>query len=67
MEEASESVFLGQRFYESQSFYEKSDNLVSITHSVWKERGLFVNIRSMQLGFSGFLKQVSCLMRLFNE
>ena len=34
----------------------KSDNPVSI-------EALLVKIRSMQLGFSGFLKHVGCLMR----
>ena len=43
----------------------KLNNPVSITHVLWKDRGLLVKIRSMQLGFSGFLKHVSCLMRLF--
>ena len=43
----------------------KSDNPVSITHLVSKELGLFVRIKSMQLGFSGFLKHVGCLMRLY--
>ena len=43
----------------------KLNNPVSITHVLWKDRGLLVKIRSMQLGFSRFLKHVSCLMRLF--
>ena len=45
----------------------KSDNPVSITYVLWKDRGLFVRNKSMELGFSGFLKHVVCLMRLFKQ
>ena len=44
-----------------------SDNPVSITHVVWKKRRLFVRIKLMQLGFSGFLKHAGCLMTLCKE
>ena len=43
------------------------DNTVSITHVLLKDRGRFVRIKSMQLGFSAFLNHVSCLMRLFRQ
>ena len=36
----------------------KLDNPVSITSGSWKDFGLFVIIKSMQVGFMGFLKQV---------
>ena len=39
----------------------KSDNPVSITHVLWKDWGFLVKIKSIQLGFSGFLKHVGCL------
>ena len=45
----------------------KSDNLVSITHLVWKDRNLFVRIKSMQLGFLWFLKHVDYIMRICKE
>ena len=34
----------------------KSDNPVSITHVVWKDFGLLVSIKSIELDFSGFFK-----------
>ena len=42
----------------------KSDNPVSIIHVLWKDRDLFIKIKSMQLGFSG---HVDCLMRPFKQ
>ena len=45
----------------------KSDNPVSISPLVSKKRGLLVRIKSIQPGFSGFLKHVVCLMRLCKE
>ena len=42
----------------------KTDNPVSITHFGWKEQGLFVKIKSMQLEFSRYLKHTGCLMRV---
>ena len=44
----------------------KSDNPVSITPELWKLKGLFVKIKSMQHGFGGFLWQVGTLIRFFN-
>ena len=44
----------------------KSDNPVSITPELWKLKGLFVKIKSMQQGFWGFLWQVGTLIRFFN-
>ena len=38
----------------------KSDNVVSITSDSEKDFGLYVIIKSMQVGFMGFLKQ--CLI-----
>ena len=34
------------------------DDPVSITHVLSDELGLLVNIKSMELGFSGFLKRL---------
>ena len=42
----------------------KSDKPVSITQEFWKLLGQFVKIRSMQEGFSGFLKHVGLLIIL---
>ena len=46
---------------------QKPDNSVSMTHMLRKKWGLFIIIKSMQLGFSGFLKHVRCLMRRFRQ
>ena len=46
---------------------QKPDNPVSMIHMLRKKWGLFVIIKSMQLGFSGFLKLVRCLMRGFRQ
>ena len=43
----------------------KSDNPVSITSDSWKDFGLFVIIKSMQVGFMGFLKQVIIFDNIF--
>ena len=34
-----------------------------MTHVIWKDLDLLVNIKSIQLGFSGFLKKVGCFIR----
>ena len=44
-----------------------SEKLTYLTPWYEHVRGLFVRIKSMQLGFSGFSKHVSCLMRLFRQ
>ena len=44
----------------------KSHGPVSITQEFLKLQGLFVNIRSIQEGYAGFLKQVGSLIRLLN-
>ena len=43
----------------------KSENPVSITSDSWKDFGLFVIIKSMQVGFMGFLKQVIIFDNIF--
>ena len=43
----------------------KSDKLVLINLGSWKDFGLLVTIKSMQVGFIGFLKQVLSLTTFF--
>ena len=43
----------------------KSDNPVSNTTVSWKKFGLFVTIKSMQVGLVGFLKHILSLIKCF--
>ena len=60
-------IFQKRTFTTDMIILQKPDNPVSMTHMLRKKWGLFVIIKSMQLGFSGFLKHVHCLMRRFRQ
>ena len=45
----------------------KGDSPVSLTNALWKLWGTLVNIKSIHVGFSKFLKRVGCLIRCFRD